>query len=121
MHITVTEASYQTTLAIVMAGIAPLIWSPLANKYGRRPIYLLVSIIGIAAGAGCAVTTKWGLLLVARVFVGIGTSVGMGIGAASVSDMYFTHERGKSVTRLSSMSLAVLMTYIGTWVYTSSC
>ena len=95
MHVTITEASYNTTLAIVLAGVAPLIWSPLANVYGRRPVYIFSSIIGIAAGAGCAVATKWGNLLVARVFVGIGTSAGMGIGASVVSDMYFMHERGK--------------------------
>ena len=70
MGITITEASYNTTLAIVLAGVAPLIWSPLANVYGRRPVYIFSSIIGIAAGAGSAVATKWGNLLVARCFVG---------------------------------------------------
>ena len=76
-----------------------MIWSPLANVYGRRPIYLLVSIIGIVAGAGSAIATKWGPLLVARIFVGIGTSPGMGIGASVVSDLYFMHERGKCVAQ----------------------
>lgn len=95
MGVTITQASYNTTLAIVLAGVAPLVWSPLANVYGRRPVYIFSSIIGIAAGAGSAVSTKWGNLLVARCFVGIGTSAGMGIGASVVSDMYFMHERGK--------------------------
>ena len=33
--------------------------------------------------------------MVARAFVGVGTSAGMGIGAAVVADMYFMHERGR--------------------------
>ena len=44
----------------------------------------------------------WGGILAARVFVGIGTSAGMGIGAAVVADLYFMHERGKYVTLSSA-------------------
>ncbi|KAJ9493834.1 hypothetical protein LTR99_011156 [Exophiala xenobiotica] len=95
MHITITEASYQTTLAIVTSGVIGLILSPVSNVYGRRPIYIYVSTIGIAAGAGCAVAKTWGSLIAARVFVGVGTAPGMAIGAAAVSDMYFMHERGR--------------------------
>lgn len=95
MHISITTASYNTTICIVFAGITPLILSPISAVYGRRPIYIFVSIIGIIAGAGSAIATSYGSLLVARAFLGIGTSAGMGIGASAVSDMYFMHERGK--------------------------
>lgn len=109
MGVTITEASYNTTLAIVLAGVAPLVWSPLANVYGRRPVYIFSSIIGIAAGAGCAVATKWGNLLVARCFVGVGTSAGMGIGASVVSDLYFMHERGRYVLELRACFVSELI------------
>jgi MFS family permease len=95
MHISITTASYNTTIAIVLAGITPLILSPISTIYGRRPIYIFVTIIGIIASAGSAISKSYGPLLVARAFTGIGTSAGMGIGASAVSDMYFMHERGK--------------------------
>lgn len=95
MHISVVEASYQTTVPIVFAGVLPLIWSPLANVYGRRPIFVFVSVIGIAAHAASGAAPTWGGILAARAFVSIGTSAGMGIGAAVVADMYFMHERGR--------------------------
>jgi MFS family permease len=72
--ISVTEASYSTTIAIVMAGIAPLVYSPISNLYGRRPVYIFSTAIGIAACAGSAVAQTWGTLMVSRIFVGIGTS-----------------------------------------------
>lgn len=97
MGISIKVASYNTTLAIAIAGVAPLIWSPLSNVYGRRPLYLFSSVIGIVAGAGSAVATEWGTLLAARFFIGVGTSAGMGIGASLVSDIYYMHERGKYV------------------------
>lgn len=87
-------ASYSTTIATVFAGVAPLIYAPISNIYGRRPVYLVGTAIGIAANAGCAVCKLWAPFLIARACVGIGTSVGIGIGAAAVSDLYFVHHRG---------------------------
>ncbi|KXL42978.1 hypothetical protein M433DRAFT_58968 [Acidomyces richmondensis BFW] len=95
MHITVTVASYNTTIAILFAGVSPLIWSPVSNTYGRRPIFIAVTALGIASQCACAVAPTWAGILTARAFVGIGTSAGMGIGAAVVADMFFMHERGK--------------------------
>lgn len=94
LGVSVTEASYTTTIAILFAGFTPLIYAPLSNVYGRRPVYLVSTAIGTAANAACAVCQSWSYLLVARAFVGIGTSVGMGVGASIVADLYFTHERG---------------------------
>ncbi|GAD96993.1 hypothetical protein BC1G_00314 [Paecilomyces variotii No. 5] len=94
MGVTVTQASYSTTIAIVLAGVAPLIYAPLSNRYGRRPVYLLSTALGVGANAGCAVVSSWGPLLALRALVGIGTSTSMGIGANVVADLYFMHERG---------------------------
>ncbi|MCJ1286218.1 hypothetical protein MMC26_005563 [Xylographa opegraphella] len=94
LHITIVEASYQTTIAIVLAGVSPILWSPISNVYGRRPIFIFISAIGIVAHAAAGAAQSWGGILAARAFVGIGTSAGMGIGAAVVADMYFMHERG---------------------------
>jgi MFS family permease len=58
-------------------------------------MYLICSVIGIAAGAGSATAKSYGTVLAARVFVGIGTSTGMEIGASVVADMYFMHQRGR--------------------------
>jgi len=94
-HKTVTAASYVTNVAILGAGVTPLLLSPIANSYGRRPVFLVVTAIGVAAHAASAVATTWGGLLVARFFVGVGTSAGMGIGAAVVADLFFMHQRGR--------------------------
>ena len=95
LGISITEASYQTTVPIVFAGAFPLIWSPLSNVYGRRPIFIFVSALGIVSQCAAAKANTWDGILAARAFVGIGTSAGMGIGAAVVADLYYMHERGK--------------------------
>ncbi|KAL9087440.1 MAG: hypothetical protein Q9159_003652 [Coniocarpon cinnabarinum] len=95
LHISVKEASYQTTVPILLAGVSPILWAPLSNIYGRRPIYIAVTALGIAALAGTAAAPHWSGILTARAFMGIGTSAGMGIGAATVADLYYMHERGR--------------------------
>ncbi|RFU30522.1 hypothetical protein B7463_g5829, partial [Scytalidium lignicola] len=95
MGITIQEASYSLTVAIITSGVFPLIWSPLSNIYGRRPIFVFVSILGIIGHAASGAAKTWGGILVARAFMGIGTSAGSGIGFAVVADMYFMHERGR--------------------------
>lgn len=86
MHISITTASYNTTIAILFAGVSPLLWSPIANVYGRRPIFIFVSAIGIVAHCASGAAPTWAGIMTARAFVGIGTSAGMGIGAAVVAD-----------------------------------
>jgi multidrug resistance protein len=92
--ITSTVASYQTTTVIVAVGICPLFWSPLANVYGRRPIYLISTFIGIIATFGTGLANSWATLIVARVFSGVGVGAAMALGAATVNDMFFLHEKG---------------------------
>jgi MFS family permease len=93
-HISKVEASWQTTTAILAAGLAPVLWTPLANIYGRRTIYLISTLIGIAATIGTGLSKTWTGMIVARVFSGAATSAPMALGAAVVSDMFFQHEVG---------------------------
>ncbi|KAI1089544.1 major facilitator superfamily domain-containing protein [Rostrohypoxylon terebratum] len=90
----VGSAPLQSTTSIIAVGIAPLFFTPLANVYGRRPIYLLSTLVGIAATVGSGAATTWAGMIIGRVFSGIGTGAGMALGAATVNDMFFLHERG---------------------------
>lgn len=84
-------------MPILLAGVSPIFWSPISNVYGRRPIFIFVTALGVAAHCAAAAANTWHGQLAARAFVGIGTSAGMGIGAAVVADLYFMHERGRLV------------------------
>jgi hypothetical protein len=58
-------------------GVSPLFWTPLANIYGRRPVYLVSTLIGIVATVGTGVAKTWSTLIVARVFSGIRVGAAM--------------------------------------------
>jgi MFS family permease len=91
-HVTSVQASYQTTTVIVAVGICPLLWGPLSNVYGRRPVYLLSTAIGVLGTMGSGLAKTWAALIVARVFSGLGVGAAMAIGAATVNDIFFLHE-----------------------------
>ncbi|KAJ9608894.1 hypothetical protein H2200_006665 [Cladophialophora chaetospira] len=93
-HITVVQASYELTVYIVFAGIGPILTVPLANVYGRRPVYLLGNLLAAVTNIGAGYCNTWTGIMVTRAFNGIGAGSPGAIGAATICDMYFLHERG---------------------------
>ncbi|TFK45023.1 MFS general substrate transporter [Crucibulum laeve] len=93
-HVT---ATYQTTVAIGTSALGPLVFTPFANVYGRRPAYLLCVLIGFASALGSAKATSFGTLIVARAINGFGPSAALGLGAGTVVDLFYTHQRGKAM------------------------
>jgi MFS family permease len=63
-------------------------------SYGRRPIYLASTLIGIIGTFGTGLANTWAKLIVARFFSGVGVGAAMALGAATVNDMFFLHEKG---------------------------
>lgn len=92
--ISVVEASYSLTMYICFAGIGPLLISPFANLYGRRPVYLVSCIIAAATNIAAGYTSTWSGLMVTRAINGIFGGTPPAIGAATICDLYFMHERG---------------------------
>jgi multidrug resistance protein len=95
-QITKVRASYQTTVVIALNGIGPFLWIPLANVYGRRPIYLFTTLLGFASALGSAYSKDFDQLIVARVFNGLWPAA-LGLGPATVVDLFFYHQRGRAM------------------------
>ncbi|KAI9927672.1 hypothetical protein MW887_003293 [Aspergillus wentii] len=45
LGVSLQRASYLTSLQIAILGGAPLLWKPLSNRFGRRPVFLLSTIL----------------------------------------------------------------------------
>lgn len=65
-----------------------LLWVPLANVYGRRPILLIAQAIACAAGCGSAVAKSFGTIIVGRCFVGLGVAAGNVLTVNLISDIF---------------------------------
>lgn len=95
LHTTVQGASYLTSLQILILGFAPLFWKPLANRYGRRPIWLLSTIGSLVCNIGCAESHSYGAMAASRALVAFFISPAIAIGSGVVTETFFKRQRGK--------------------------
>ncbi|KAK0636153.1 major facilitator superfamily domain-containing protein [Bombardia bombarda] len=79
---------------VLLLGLGNMVWVPLANVFGRRPILVLSAMTLFIASICGAYTTVFSHVLAIRVFQGIGGSVSETVAPAIVGDMFFVHERG---------------------------
>lgn len=88
LHCSLGEAGL--TLTLFMAGFAggPLVYGPLSDRYGRRPV--LLSGLGLfsAGGVAAMVAPTIGLLLAARLLEGAGAGAGISMAFAIVRDLF---------------------------------
>ncbi|OJJ58691.1 hypothetical protein ASPSYDRAFT_78686 [Aspergillus sydowii CBS 593.65] len=80
--LSVHEISYELMLFLLFGGIGPLGILPLANAYGRRPVYLLGNLLAAVTNIAAGYCNTWAGVMVTRVI------------CATICDLYFTHQRG---------------------------
>lgn len=97
------EASYLVSLFIVILGVAPLFWCPIANRWGRRPVFLVSLIIAAVANIGCAVSPSYSAMAVCRAIDAFFISPAGALGTGVVSEMFFKSERGRYIGAWSVM------------------
>jgi len=78
------------TISLFMAGFSatPLLYGPLSDRIGRKPV--LIAGLGLFALASllCAISTSITMLLVARLLEGAGAGAGITIALAIVRDLF---------------------------------
>ncbi|KAJ3894524.1 MFS general substrate transporter [Lentinula edodes] len=94
--VSIVTASYQTTVTIAVNGLGPFLFIPFAHVYGRRPVYLVTTLIGVLSALGCAYVHNFGQLVGLRVLNGI-FPVGTALGVATANDLFCLHERGRAL------------------------
>jgi DHA1 family bicyclomycin/chloramphenicol resistance-like MFS transporter len=78
------------TLSFFLAGFAlgPIALGPLSDRFGRRPVLLLGTLVFAVAGTGCALAHSLPVLLFYRLFAGIGAGAGSTLSLAIVRDLF---------------------------------
>jgi DHA1 family bicyclomycin/chloramphenicol resistance-like MFS transporter len=101
-----TAAEVQATLGLFLVGFAlgQLVWGPLSDRIGRRPVVLIGMALFTLAGVGCTFAPTIDLLVLARLVQGAGASVGRIMAPAIVRD-HFDRERGAQIN--SQMMLVI--------------
>ncbi|KAL2822887.1 MFS general substrate transporter [Aspergillus granulosus] len=89
----IQRVSYLTSLQIAILGAAPLVWKPLSQRFGRRPIFLASLILSCVCNIGCAKSPDYASMAACRALVAFFISPAMALGSAVVMEMFFKHQR----------------------------
>ena len=95
LDVSIQSASYLTSLVICILGVAPLFWRPLADRWGRLPIFLVSLIGSLVANIGCANSPTYGSMAACRAIVAFFISPAAAIGSAVVAELFFRGERAR--------------------------
>ncbi|KUJ09542.1 MFS transporter [Mollisia scopiformis] len=95
--ISITRASYLTSIQILILGFAPLFWKPISNRFGRRPIWLISTLCSMVCNIGCAESHSYASQVVTRLLVAFFISPAIAISSAVVTETFFARERGQKM------------------------
>ncbi|USP82519.1 hypothetical protein yc1106_09793 [Curvularia clavata] len=91
---TMDEISHLLLYPILVLGAFNFFWVPMANYFGKRPVFVVASGLLCASYIWGAVATSYGSLLGSNIVAAFAGSSTEALGASMVNDLYFLHERG---------------------------
>ena len=102
------SATQLTMSALILAfGLSQLIWGPVADRFGRRPVLLISLVLLVLASVGATVASHIGWLIVWRAAQGATMAATVVCARAMVRDLYEPHQ-GARVMSLGMSGLAVM-------------
>ena len=100
-----TPARINLTLSLffVFFGTGILIWGPLSDKYGRKPVLYCGLVIYIAASLMCGLAQDYVHLVVFRIFQAFGGGAATSVATAVVKDLYDGEKRAHVLAVIMAM------------------
>jgi DHA1 family bicyclomycin/chloramphenicol resistance-like MFS transporter len=93
------QAQLTLTALLLAFGLSQLVWGPLSDRYGRRPILLVGSAAFTLASVGSAFATDMGTLLIWRVVQGVAMGAAVVCARAIVRDLYAPTEGARVMSK----------------------
>jgi DHA1 family bicyclomycin/chloramphenicol resistance-like MFS transporter len=84
----VSQAQLTLTTLLLAFGSSQLLWGPLSDRYGRRPVLLIGLAAYTLASIGCVLAPSMALLIVWRTVQGAAMGAAVMCGRAVVRDLY---------------------------------
>lgn len=94
LGVSVTLINLTVTSYLIVAAIAPAFMGDMADQAGRRPIYILMFTLLIAANIGMALQNSYAALFVLRMLQSAGSSGLTSVAYGVIADITVAGERG---------------------------
>ncbi|KAG2050022.1 vacuolar DHA amino acid exporter [Suillus hirtellus] len=97
LHATSSQISWTLAAFLIIQGNFPLIWSAASEIKGRKPVYLVASALFVVGSVALALSNTIEVMIGMRALQAAGSCAAMAISAATLADIYDTHERGSTM------------------------
>ena len=106
------------SLFLLFFALGILIWGPVSEKYGRKPILLTGLSLYVAGSVGCALSANVAQLILARVIQAFGGGAASAVVTAMVKDMYSGRKRESVLAIVMAMVVVapVVAPVMGAWL-----
>ncbi|OEF99553.1 MFS transporter [Vulcanibacillus modesticaldus] len=114
--LTPVEKGWLGTINLVGMAIGATLGGTLADKYGRKPVFIYTLLVFGIATAGSALATTFAIMFVFRFIIGLGIGAELPVASTLVSEHAPQNVRGRAVVLLESFwalgwIIAALMAY----------
>ena len=100
------RAAATISLFLVAFAVGPLVFGPLSDHFGRRPVLLLGLVLFTTGGAVCFGSVGMNSLLAGRVLQGLGAGICSSVAIAIVRDL-FVGRRGRAILTLMTLVMGL--------------
>ncbi|KAJ5385549.1 MFS general substrate transporter [Penicillium concentricum] len=107
LGVSVTDIALLTGYLLLAAGASGFFVSALARKFGKRPLYLLSSLLAVVGCIIGEVAKEYSTLVGARVIQGLAMAAYESLILTSIGDLFFVHERGTRVSAVMFILTAI--------------
>ncbi|KJA29613.1 hypothetical protein HYPSUDRAFT_31558 [Hypholoma sublateritium FD-334 SS-4] len=96
------------TLSLFVTGycVGPILWAPLSERYGRRPIFIISFFLYVCTQVGSALARNTASVLVFRFLGGTFAACPLSNSGAVISDIWDAETRGKALALFAVMPFA---------------
>ena len=117
-QVSVSLINLTLTLFFIFYAAATLLWGPLSDKYGRKPILIIGLILYTAASVLCALSTNVYQLIGFRILQAVASGAATSVGSAVVKDVYEGRKREAVLALVFSMMMIapIIAPVIGAFV-----
>jgi DHA1 family bicyclomycin/chloramphenicol resistance-like MFS transporter len=110
LAVDVGAAQFTLTTYFAGLGVGMLVWGPLSDRYGRKPVLLAGLVTMLAASLAAAFVDSAGAVALARLAQGLAMASGSVIGRAVVRDLHVHEQAARLLARMMMVFSLVPLT-----------